>query len=302
MSKNFLIPGFAVLLIVSTCHAEGPAPAQAPPAVAIFLDPVQYKDSVAMIHAPQVSLGGYSPLTDAMLVESSRNPALAHQIAENSLLASHNHLDPLGKGPQEDGSPLEACRNYQMEQLGIALSASHSPLKQYLKDYSQTFGGKVQLATEVQLNSWSPMTINTKGDVSPELNIVEDGHEGIGLNFTPVIEAETTFASKTPKLSCKVVSADEITQIAGYQLARLKAKHLAKFKNPDAFKVKDLVSVVSSTLQTVPRFGYPANMGLEMTKASSDNSSEKLAEKSTSWEGATGALDRSPAGAVSQAN
>jgi hypothetical protein len=270
MNKNFLIPSLAALLITSTGHAADPVPYQAPPAVAILLDPVQYKDLNAAAKIPQINIAGYSPITDAMLVGGSKNPALAHQIAENSMIMAHNHFDLYGR-PQVEGSPFEACRNYQIEQLAIALSQSGSPLKKYLKDYTKTYGGTVQLATSVQLNSWSPMTLSSQGLVSPELNIVEDPLEGaVGLNLTPVLEAETTFQSSTPKMSCKILSAEEISQIAGYQLADLKAKHLKKMKDSNGFKIKDLMSVVSSTLQTVPRFGYPASMDVQLEKVSSD--------------------------------
>jgi hypothetical protein len=262
MNKKFLIPSLAALLVSSTGHT----------AVAIFLDPVHYKNTQAVANVPQLNLAGYSPITEAVLVGASPNQAWAHQMAENSMEVAHDHFDPFNQHAQVQGSPFEACEDYQMEQLGIALSESGSPLKKYLKDYTKTFGGRVQLATEVQLNSWSPLTLNTQGLASPELNIVEDGSNGVGLNFTPVVEAETSFLSKVPKMSCKVLSAEEITQIAGAQLARLKARHLEKGKVIDTFKMKDLISVVSSTLQTVPRFGYPTGMDVQLEKVSSDGS------------------------------
>jgi hypothetical protein len=254
MNTKLLIPTLAAFLMTSTVHAT----------VAVY---------------PQLDLAGYAPLSEAILFGAAgTNNPIVHQGAEARLSAFHDHIVPFKQAPMLDGSPLEACRNYQMEQLGIALSEDRSPLKEYLADYTKTFGGKVQLATMVQLNASSDMSvINTLGAVHPELDVVENGRDGVGLNFTPVVETYQTLLNPTPQVSCKILSAQEITVVAGSQLAILKAKHLPKIskeekklKGPDAFKMKDLVSVVSSTLQTAPKYGYPAHMDLQIEKIASD--------------------------------
>jgi hypothetical protein len=261
MNKKILIPTFAAVLMTSMVRAD----------VAVFLDPVQYKNPQALVNAPNVNMGAYAPLNEwESLGAGARNP-LIHQWAENTLIQFHDHQFPSQQLASLDGSPLEACRNYQMEQLGIALSEDGSPLKKYLKDYTKTFGGKVQLATEVQVNSSSDMQlISSRGAVHPELDVVEGGAQGVGLNFTPVVETYVTHLNPTPQVSCKILSAQEITVIATSQLAILQSKHLQKLKGPDSFNIKDLVSVVSSNLQTVPRFGYPAHMDLQLEKIASD--------------------------------
>ena len=279
MNKKFLAPSLAALLITSTVQATGPAadPVDdytydlapiAAEAVTVPLDKVQYKPDFHSTNPPQIGLASSAPSAAVSLLGNQMSNPMALQSARTQLWAFHEHIDPTPFAPGHvstggfDGSPFEACRNYQMEQLGIALNQSHSSLKKYLKNYSEAFGGGVQVGTQVQSNPSSPYTLN-QGLANPEFQI-GNGPLGVGLFFWPVVELYNPLQNKPYQVSCKIISAQEINVMAASQLEILKAKNPPKVNDASSFKYNDLINEISASLQAVPRFGYPEHMDLQV--------------------------------------